>query len=83
MHGRLQSNTPEHKAVDENFLFLDLLEKKIPASKHLYLECYKRSFQISSVLNFHSNMFQIIKKKILDKDDPNKYKIQLLNYLIY
>lgn len=31
MYGRLQSNTPEHKAVDENFLLLNLLEKKIPA----------------------------------------------------
>lgn len=29
--GRLPSNTPEHKAVDENFLLLNLLEKKIPA----------------------------------------------------
>lgn len=31
MYGRLPSNTPEHKAVDENFLLLNLLEKKIPA----------------------------------------------------
>lgn len=31
MYGRLPSNTPKHKAVDENFLLLNLLEKKIPA----------------------------------------------------